>query len=484
MAAQRPTRREFLYAAGALTAGGAMLGTAGCSWFSSGGTKAATAPTRTTYRSRPDLSIPILTTSKAAVRTTAGLLFAAPGGGLMIADSNGEPVWFHPVPNKNVADFQAQTYRGAPVLTWWEGKVGVGYGLTGEAVIADASYTEIQRISGGHGYQADLHDFQITDRDTVLITVYTTMPANLSAVGGPSNGQILDGIVQELDPASGQVLFEWHSLDHVAMSESHATYTKGQPYDYFHINSIGVDHDNNLLVSARNTWAIYKIDRTTGAVIWRLGGKKTDFAMGSDTNFAWQHDARRQADGSITLFDDEGAPKEAPESRGMVLDVDEVGRSVSLRKAYTHHPGILASSQGNVQVLPNGNVMVGWGSQPNLTEFDAAGNVVLDGTFAGTLQSYRAFVMPWTGKPTDTPAIAAVRGSGGATVYASWNGATNVVGWQVLGGAGASSLQPIASEKRSGFETAISVNSQPGMAAVQALDALGAVLGTSKAISV
>jgi Arylsulfotransferase (ASST) len=472
----RATRRQFLQAAGVL-AGGAALATASCAPFTTGSSPSKTTAKTRSYRSRPDLAIPILTTVQKG-EPAAGLIFVAPGGPLIV-DNAGNPIWFLPVSGKNVADFRVQTYRRSPVLTWWEGKVGVGYGLSGELVIADSSYNEVKRIAAGHPYEADLHEFQITPRDTVLLTAYNVVPSDLSSVGGSPQGQVLDGIVQELDIATGQVLFEWHSLGHVALSESHASYTKGQPFDYFHINSIDLDADGNLLISARNTWAVYKIDRASGAVLWRMGGRKSDFTMGYNTPFAWQHDARRQPDGSITLFDDEAAPKVEAQSRGLVLDADEASMTLTLRKAYTHAPGILASSQGNMQVLPNGNVLVGWGSQPNLTEFDAGGRVVLDGTFAGTFQSYRAYRLPWVGKPSGSPAIATVKSNGATTVYASWNGATEIARWQVVAGQEPSSLQPVGSHTRDGFETAIRLPDQPSYVAVRALDASGAVLGTS-----
>src|SRR5204863_9360513 len=112
-----------------------------------------------------------------------------------------------------------------------------------------------------------------------------------------------------------------HSLGHVALDESSEPPPKkrSQPDDYFHVNSIDVDTDGNLLVSARNTHAVYKLKRRTGAILWRLGGKRSDFAMGPGTRFAWQHDARRRPDGTVSLFDNEAAPQVRAQSRGLVL---------------------------------------------------------------------------------------------------------------------------------------------------------------------
>ena len=489
----RPTRREFIQTAGLVAAGVAALGTAGC-LPNTGSPASSSRPSGSTktrsFRSRPDLKVPILTVSYPSPQPSprgrgegeAGLFFVAPGGP-MIADANGEPIWFHPV-SKNVANFRAQMLGSEPVLTWWEGTVGKGYGLSGQLVIADTTYKELHRVSAGNGFQADLHEFVVTAKETALLTAYHEVPGDLSAFGGPAQGTILDSIVQEVDIASSRVLFEWHSLGHIALNETHATYTKGQPFDYFHINSIEEDSDGNLLISARNTWAIYKIDRGSGAVMWRLGGRQSSFAMGSGTIFAWQHDARRQSDGTITLFDDGAAPKVESQSRGMVLTLDEALMKASLSRQYTHGGnGISASSQGNLQVLSNGDVLVGWGSEPYFTEFDAQGHIVADGKFAGTFQSYRAFRLPWSAQPSDPPAIAAEKAGSGAIVYASWNGATDVDRWEAMGGSSADSLQRIGAAKRSGFETAIKISSQPAFVAARALDASGTVLGTSPAIT-
>jgi hypothetical protein len=263
-------------------------------------------------------------------------------------------------------------------------------------------------------------------------------------------------------------------------------------------------------MSARNTCAIYKIDKSTGAITWRLGGRKSDFAMGDGTPFSWQHDARRQADGTLTIFDDgntnsvvPGAPGAAAPSatpapatpaptaatvqhpsRGIILRLDETAKTATLVKAYPHPKPLLASSQGNMQVLPNGNVFVGWGSTPWFTEFGSDGSVLFDATFPAAIQSYRNFRFPWVGQPSDAPAVAVKAGTGGnAAVFASWNGATEVASWDVLTGDTAASLATIGSGPRTGFETSIPISGVKALVAVQAKDSSGKVLGTSAPIS-
>jgi hypothetical protein len=366
------------------------------------------------------------------------------------------------------------------VLTWWEGQNEPTFGR-GEWVIADTSYREIRRIQAGNGQAADLHELVLTPRGTALVTAYSTITGDLRAVGGPASGPITESTVQDVDIATGRVLFEWNAHDHVAPEESYTKFAAGTAFDFFHVNSIDVDSDGNLLVSARNTWTVYKVDRISGAVLWRLGGKKSDFALGSGVRFAWQHDARRQPDGALTLFDDEAAPQQASESRGLVLRVDESARTASLVRQYTHK--LLAGSQGDLQILPNGDALIGWGALPNVSQFSHEGTLLFDAHFPTTVQSYRAFRLPWRGHPTDPPSVAAVRRTGGGrTVYASWNGATDVARWEVLGGSTPESLGPLASATRSGFETAIATETGPPFVAVRALDAAGHELGRSASI--
>ncbi len=483
------SRGEFLRVSGTALLGSLFLGATACGPF--GGGASATSPARLRkFRSRPDLVVPAIRVGAPTGAIAPGHSFVSVGtpnvtSGPLIVDNSGDPIWFQPAPGKSIADFKVQKYGGQPVLTWWEGTiVSPGFGR-GEVVIADSSYGVLQRVTAGHGYQADLHEFLITPSGTALLTVFNQVPTDLSSIGGSRSGSVLEGVVQEIDLSTGAPVFEWHSLQHVGLAESYSPVPKsgGSPFDYFHINSVDVDSDGNLLVSARNTWTVYKIDHGSGEVIWRLGGKKSTFTMGAGTNFEWQHDARRQSDGSITLFDDAGSPQKEPQSRGLLLQVDESARTASLVREYTNY-GLATTSQGNMQVLPNGNVFIGWGALPNYSEFDAAGAIVFDAKFLSQNQSYRAYRQPWQGRPTEAPAIAAERSASQVTVYASWNGATDVARWQVLAGTDPQLLTVAGSASRRGFETAVVVKVGAGYVAAQAVDGTGMVLGTSRAINV
>ena len=449
------------------------------------------------FRSRPDLSPPAVKVTKKAHDTAPGYIFVAPEkgdagqGGSMILDNDGQPVWLHLLQNEDmdVMNFRMQTYKGETVLTWWEGYY-TGYGQR-EYVICDDSYHEIARFTAANGFNGDHHEFLLSPQDTALIAIYEGVPWDLSYIGGARHGVVWQGIVQELDIQTGEVLFEWRSIDHVALEETYVTPLQdGRPgIDYFHINSIDVDHDDNLLVSARETSTVYKIDRNSGEIIWRLGGKRSDFEMGPGTRFAFQHDARRLPDGTISIFDngslvfENGIPKAVEESRGIVLGLDERKMKATLVREYTHPDKQYADAAGNMQVLPNGNVFVGWGRGLAISEFSEDGQMLFDASLLRKNKSYRAFRFPWSARPSDQPAAVAERVSEEEVrVYASWNGATEVATWVVLGGKHQGRLESLGEIPRNGFETAMVVRTSDPYVAVRAKDRSGRTLGTSKVL--
>jgi Arylsulfotransferase (ASST) len=444
------------------------------------------------FVSRPDLTPPAVTvaTSAGTGAQAQGLIVAAPFSGpgqhgpLMI-DDQGEPVWFRPVSGPTAMNFHVQRYRGNPVLTWWEGQVDNGGYGGGTGVIVDRAYRELARVKAANGYQSDLHEFVITSRGTALIAVYNEVTADLSAFGGPVDGRVVEGIVQELEIPSGRLLFEWHSLDHVGLDESYRTYpTDPGQFEYFHLNSIAVDADGNLLVSARHTSTVYKVDRRTGAVIWRLGGKKSDFSMGPGASFNFQHDARRHADGTMTIFDN-GAwgPTGVVEqmSRPMRLELDLNAMTASLAQVFEVGDPRLAVAMGDLQLLPDGGAFIGWGTAGSFSDIGPDGQLRLDAHFTGGGLTYRAYRFPWVGRPQTKPTVVINRDpSGTSTLHVSWNGATEVARWQVQAGRRADQLRPIQTVPRAGFETAIALPRQTGYVAIAAVDRKGLVLGTSK----
>jgi hypothetical protein len=437
------------------------------------------------YVTRPDLDPPSVTVTTNKPGTAPGLVFLAPKAGRgqdgpMIIDNAGKLVWFKAMQGKVAADFRVQTYQGKPVLTWWEGQLFVGDG-DGVGQVYDSSYNRIAQVRTGNGYTFDLHEFTITPRNTALVLAYERYNRSLKAWGGPADAKIVDNIVQEVDLATGLVLFEWHSFGNVSPDESGIPVPKqkGAEWEYFHANAVDLDSDGNFLVSARNTSTVYKIDRKTGKIIWRLGGPKSTFKLGAGVKFAWQHSIRAQPDGTYKLYDNEAAPPVRKNSRVLTLKLDLQAKTATLVNAFKHPLKLLSSSQGNVERLPNGNVFVGWGSQRWFTEFSPSGEVLFDGRIARGNDNYRAFRYEWSGRPAQPPKLLAAAGSGNITGRVSWNGATGIARWELLAGADAASLVPVGLRASEGFETAVTVKSTAPLVAMRAYDAAGNVLVTT-----
>ncbi|HEU4348132.1 MAG TPA: arylsulfotransferase family protein [Actinoplanes sp.] len=461
----------------------------------------AAQPAPPKYRSRPDLrTLPDVTITAPANATAPGYVFLTPASGTglwgpLMVDEKGSPVWFRKVadPATVAIDFKVQQYRNQPVLTWWEGTIGGtgGQGVgQGEFVIADKNYREITRVRAAGTEQADQHDFVITPRDTALFWVYDPVPSDLTARGGPAEGVLHDGVIQEIDIATGKRVFEWRAREHLSLDESYAPLPQGDsahlPWDYFHPNSVGLDADGHLLVSARHTWGCYKINKKSGEVMWRLGGKKSDFAIGPNANFSWQHDFRRRRDGSYGLFDNGASTttKEREYSRGLVLRLDEQAKTATFVREFVHPDKLSAPTQGCFRELADGGNFIGWGQRPHFTEYTADGKVRLNGHLPLDNQSYRAYKAEWVGEPLDQPALGLAVEGGNVVVSMSWSGSTEVARWRARAGGQPKELGQAVEGERTGFETRLTVPGTPEYVVAEALNAQGKVLGTSSAIPV
>jgi hypothetical protein len=473
------SRRGFLAGAVALAAGTKLVPAATAAPF------VPAAPHR--FVSRPDLRPPVVAVNTASETASAGHIFVAPfqitgkagpSYGALILDGLGQPIWFKPESTKTAMNLRVQQYKGKPVLTWYEGDVLGGYG--GDFIVADQGYREIARVTAGHGEHGDLHEFLLTSRGTALITIYSNIPADLTSVGGSANGQLTEGVIQEIDVPTGKVLTEWRSSAHVGLDESYLPSVKGDVADYFHLNSVGVDTDGHLLVSARHTWTVYKVHRRTGAVLWRLGGKHSDFTIVPGAEFSFQHDVRRHADGTLTIFDNNAAaPTSTTHARPIRLALDLSAMSARLVGEYQPESPRVAWAMGNFEQLPDGGAFVGWGTAGAFTEFAPDGTVRFDATLADGSVTYRAFRASWTGRPVEPPRVAITRDAGGAIAHVSWNGATEVARWRADMGSWRTALHPVATARRTGFETTVRLGGRTGYVALTALDAAGQVLGTS-----
>jgi hypothetical protein len=446
------------------------------------------------FVSAPGLHPPTLAVTAADRDPGAGdvMMTVGPGPGQygpLIYTPQGRVVWFENLAKGLSAEsLSVQRYEGQDDLTWWQGKLfALGFGQ-GRDIVMDRNYQTVATVGAGNGYEADLHDFQIAPRQIAYLTVYNVMRCDLAPVGGARNGAIVDTAVQAVDMKTGLVRWEWHSLDHVGVSESHAPVpTTAAPWDWFHLNSIDPEPDGNILISGRTTWASYQVRDTSGEIVWRLGGTKSSFTMAPGTETAWQHDARMQPDGTVTLFDDGSNPRVHYQSRGVRVAIDTRAHTAKLVRAYPHPGGpLLADSQGNMQTLHSESVVIGWGAIPSVSELAQNGALLFDAHLPPGSSSYRAFRFSWSGHPLSPPAVSAkVLATGDSTaVFASWNGATDVTAWRVLAGPDGASLTPQATMPDSGFESSITFPNAYAYVAVQALGPAGELLATSPTVSV
>ena len=358
------------------------------------------------FHSRPDLEPASITINRRSSSAYGGDIFLTPQygpvqNGPMLLDPSGNLIWFQPLPaNQLATDFRVQQLNGQPVLTWWQGYTNNGSGR-GEGVIYNSSYQQIATVQAGNGLQGmDLHEFLVTPQGDAYVVGVS--PIHWNGMKRP----LMDAVVQEIDIKTGLVLFEWHAIDHIPISASF--FKNGAPgavFDPYHLNSIALDTDGNLIVSLRNTWAVYKIDHQTGAVIWTLGSNQNNFKMGAGTQTAFQHDVVLQPNGMLTMFDDgAGPPRVHTQSRAIEESLNESNNTVTLVRQFEHSPGLSANFEGGAQVLPGGDLFVGWGQQPYFSEFNSSGQLIFDARFTSNTSSYRAYKFAWSGQPTTPPA--------------------------------------------------------------------------------
>ena len=455
--------------------------------------------------------------------TARGQIFVAPYStgtmvgqtGSLIMDNTGSPVWFRPLSSTRLqnADFTVQTYRdprtgrAQRVLTWWQGTLAIPPDYTnlpagapepgGCYYIYDDHYRLLRTVFAKHGFNPDEHEFALTPQGTALFIASKAVRMDLRPFGGPKNGAIEDSEVQEVSLATGRLVFSWDMLAHVspALSEEPASSASSSAgvWDAYHMNSVDIGPRGQLLISARNMWAVYDISKRTSRIRWQLGGKNSDFRFGPRASFFWQHDARFRPGHTISMFDDgccalpDGKPEQ--QSHGLILHLDFRLHLATITRTYYHHPGLYSPSQGNLQALRNGNEFVGWGQNQYYSEYRSAGNtlgrgkrdLIYDAEMPSSNISYRAFRNVWIGLPSYPPSAAARVVHRHIVVYASWNGSTQTRAWQVLAGPrGHVRFAVVRYARRTGFETAIRVRSRGSVFRVRAIGPHGRVLGTSR----
>ncbi|KAI4202183.1 MAG: hypothetical protein LQ346_002035 [Caloplaca aetnensis] len=320
-----------------------------------------------------------------------------------------------------IYDFQPCSYNKTGHLCLWTGAVTSGYG-TGDALVLNEHLVLEQTVQN-----VDLHEFNIKQSlnssngqvtDTALLTVYTPVRRDLSAFGVPyedDQGWVIDCHLRAVDLGSGKVVFDWSSLDHVPLSESYVLptgsingLTQRFAWDYFHLSSIDRLGSGDYIVSSRHTSTIYCVSSKDGSIMWRLGGKASTFKL-KGFKFSSQHDVRVVNDDgkivTLSMFDNAYNTFTPPQgdSSGKIIELNIAKRTARLLHQYDPpQAGFQSGDGGSLMLLPKGNVFIGWGSTPFVTEHTADGRLVYSahfGVIGSSASSYRAFKGPFTPTP-------------------------------------------------------------------------------------
>jgi hypothetical protein len=360
-----------------------------------------------------------------------------------IVDDHGRQIYFkNSKAGDRATDVREQMYNGHPVLTYWLGHsdVNPGVGL-GNDHILNSRYQTVRIVhahgsEGGQPLEADQHEFLLTPGGTAIIVAYgeTVINANKYRRNGDtsdrSHQKIYDCVIQEINLKTSKVAFEWHSLTHVSPGNSHQPLpvdptsgnpTPNAPWDYFHINAVRIDSDFNLIVSARHTWAIYKVNRHHGNIMWQLqtgltsGGKyttgpKSTFKIGPGAAFAWQHDPEPLGNDTYRIFDNNSnqvLPPPYLPAHALTIHINMATKTaVDVGHINYSGPTMIAGSQGDTQLLPGSHILIGWGAGADITEVNANRQQVFDAAFKGSgFNTYRAYKAPWVGTPATFPTV-------------------------------------------------------------------------------
>ncbi|MEW6193577.1 MAG: aryl-sulfate sulfotransferase [Bacteroidota bacterium] len=304
----------------------------------------------------------------------------------MIKD-DGTPYYYKKFDNHFPADFKMQPNG---FLSYADMQNDYFYAGGGEAVhiLMDSSYAVVDSFKMGNGYVADGHDFLLLPNGHALMFAYDLQQVDMSALvpGGKPNAYVAGSVIQEVD-VEGNVVFQWRSWDHVQITESYFNLTLAA-FDPIHANSIEFTSDGNILASFRNISQVIKINRATGEMIWRLGGKENEFtfinehAENAPLYFSRPHGVSELNNGNITLFDN-GLDHSPQYSRAVEYKIDETNKTAELVWEYKHPMGVYGATQGSVQRLSNGNTLICWGSAPKANNsWPGVTEVHPDGTIA------------------------------------------------------------------------------------------------------
>jgi arylsulfate sulfotransferase len=314
-------------------------------------------------------------------------------GHLLVLDSNGDTLSDHKTTTEAL-NFRKWRIGGATRYTYLEHNYqayhipGVGY-VPGWVIVLDENFNELKRISllpyngrtAADPNALDLHDFILIDDNHYIAMAYyekkvNNIPPSLSPV---NDCRVVSCIIQEVE--NGAVTREWDGTDYpefyTSSVEGNSFSDTASIYDYMHLNSIAIDEsDQNLVCSMRNVNQVIKINRTTGAIMWRLGGPNSDFFLTSSLKFLRQHDVTFTDEGKTLLMLDNGAAGERDYSRVLEFRLNESNHTIESYKSTTLPGNIFAGFMGSVQKRGD-NYFVCCGSTKKMLEFNSITGEIL-----------------------------------------------------------------------------------------------------------
>jgi len=304
-----------------------------------------------------------------------------------IYDHDGYLVWYYSPGSPVAIDFKYYPeFGGYSYTTAQQGSQ--------RTVILDANFNSIDTVSPQNNLQ-DIHDALLLSNGNWLISTATYDTMDLSAytfdgTQGSAQTNVRGYGYEEFDP-TGNLVNEWNSNDFLSTTETYDFWGyNANSFDYCHGNAYEEDDDGNLLVSYRHLNSIHKLDRQTGAVIWRLGGELSDFTFTNDAGFSGQHDIRRLSNGYYSLFDNGNM---TGVTRGVVYDLDTNTWTATKISEYEHPQNYSADAMGSYRILDNGTAIIGYGRifrpAPSATVLDVSDNILSEFYLQDSVVAYR-----------------------------------------------------------------------------------------------
>ncbi len=312
----------------------------------------------------------------------------------MILNAKGEVIYYRNVLIGN--DFKIQSNG---IITTWNGSKWLL--LNNKLQITDS-------VSCVNNVETDNHDFMILPNGHYLLIGKVTEIEDLSSIkyfnqlhpiAGSKHAKVKYDVIQELDK-NKKLIFQWNAKEHYKLEDADRFYLKDTAViDVTHFNSVDEDKEGNLLISARFYNEVLKVNKKTGKIIWRLGGKYNTLKLLNDSLFfLGQHDAKFTGKRTISLFDNGHTYDSLTRNaRALEYEINDSLQTAKLIWTYSNSGKIHSEAAGSLQRLKNNFTLINYGKtspdSKNITieMLDQNDTKLLMLSYTDTMASYRAF---------------------------------------------------------------------------------------------